>query len=158
MQGTTQTFGSKLREHRKANGLSLHKAADITGLSFTTISRLENGHHAPTQKTADKLKAIGFNVTEDDLYSLSKESLEVRVNALEQQMDSLVEDLLQRVSALEARGADLTPSEARELLLKLSEAYSPEQIKEWTANLPGSTKQPASGGRTKRAKRQPQRA
>lgn len=157
MQRAPQTFGQRLRDHRKSQGLSLHKAADITGLSFTTISRLENGHHVPTKKTADKLSLIGFLVNEEDRLG-HKEGLENRVAALEQQMDSVVEDLLQRVTALENRGGDIPPSEARELLTQLSEAYSPEQIKEWTANLKAQTKQPASGARTKQAKRQPQRA
>lgn len=157
MQQAAQTFGQRLRNHRKQQGLSLHKAADITGLSFTTISRLENGHHTPTRKTADKLAKIGFQVDEGERLG-HKEALENRVTTLEQQMDSLVEDLLERVTALENRGADLTPSEARDLLVKLSEAYSPQQIKEWTATLTDGAKQPASGARTKRAKRQPQRA
>lgn len=133
-----QTFGARLRQHRKARGLSQYKVAEITGLHFTAISRLENGHNMPTAATLEKLKLIGFEATTDEI-AATKHSLERRLTDLEQQMDTIIEDLLERVAALENKPREPTPSEAREMLVQLSQAYTPEQIKEWMANAKGGT-------------------
>lgn len=42
------TTGDTIRRLRNKAELSQRALADLTGLSFTTISRLENGHHLPT--------------------------------------------------------------------------------------------------------------
>jgi len=74
-------------------------------------------------------------------------------------MDSVVEDMLVRISDLESRGADMPPSEARRLLVQLSETYTPDQIKEWAATAKGQTTPTRGrGSASKQAKPQRQRA
>jgi transcriptional regulator with XRE-family HTH domain len=48
-------FGSKIYQRRKERNLSLREIARITGISASTISRIENGRLSPTLDVAAKL-------------------------------------------------------------------------------------------------------
>jgi transcriptional regulator with XRE-family HTH domain len=43
-----------MRKAREAHGLTLKQWADLTGVDFTTLSRIENGHRAPSEALAAK--------------------------------------------------------------------------------------------------------
>lgn len=49
------TFGSLLRRHRRARGLSCRDLAQLAGVALGTISHLENGLHCPTRATLARL-------------------------------------------------------------------------------------------------------
>jgi transcriptional regulator with XRE-family HTH domain len=50
-------FGEKLRAFRRAKGLTLRSLADAVGLSFTYLSKVENGR-VPYTPAADKIRAL----------------------------------------------------------------------------------------------------
>ena len=63
MPSKPETFAQKLREHRKANGMSVRDLAAIVEVSPSLISRFEHGKKAAgpvtLEKLADGLKLVG---------------------------------------------------------------------------------------------------
>jgi putative transcriptional regulator len=43
-----ELFGSRVREFRKARGLTQHQLAESAGIDRKTINRIENSHYSPT--------------------------------------------------------------------------------------------------------------
>jgi transcriptional regulator with XRE-family HTH domain len=55
----------RLREVREQRGLTARVLADRAGVSFVTISRIENGHMSPTVDMVEKLaKALRVHISE----------------------------------------------------------------------------------------------
>ncbi|MBI3455186.1 MAG: helix-turn-helix transcriptional regulator [Candidatus Rokubacteria bacterium] len=50
-------MGLLLRQWRDRRGLSLHALADKAGVSYVTISKIENGRMSPTVALLEKLAA-----------------------------------------------------------------------------------------------------
>lgn len=61
-------FGKKIRELRKTNGLTQRQLAELVGVDFTYISKIENDRldHTPSIKTIRKL-AEALNADELEL-------------------------------------------------------------------------------------------
>jgi ribosome-binding protein aMBF1 (putative translation factor) len=54
--------GTKVRELRKAQGLTQERLAELSALPQSHISKLENGEHSPSHKTVDRLaEALGVD-------------------------------------------------------------------------------------------------
>lgn len=57
------SIGSNIRDIRKSKGYSIMKVRELTGLSKSTISELENDKSSPTTETLGKLaKALDVNI------------------------------------------------------------------------------------------------
>ena len=66
------TFGQRLRELRKDKGLSQRELASRVGISFTYLSKIENGAmHPPRGKTITAL-ANALDTDADELFGLAK--------------------------------------------------------------------------------------
>ena len=66
------TFGQRLRELRKAKGLTQRELADRVGISFTYLSKIENGAMQPPRgKTITDL-ANALDTDADELFGLAK--------------------------------------------------------------------------------------
>ena len=53
-----------IRERRQALGISTRRLAALAGVSYPTISRIENGHEVPRWSTMQRLtEALGINAT-----------------------------------------------------------------------------------------------
>jgi len=66
------TFGQRLRELRKAKGLTQRELADRVGLSFTYLSKIENGAMPPPRgKTITDL-ANALDADADEMFGLAK--------------------------------------------------------------------------------------
>jgi transcriptional regulator with XRE-family HTH domain len=63
--------GLLLREWRDRRGLSLHQLAEKAGVSYVTISRIENGRMSPTVALLEKL-AAAMDLSLRDLFSDEK--------------------------------------------------------------------------------------
>ena len=61
----------KLKELRKAKGLTQQETADLLGLSQVTYSRYENGEREPSNDMLVKM-ALFFGVTVDQLLGVSR--------------------------------------------------------------------------------------
>jgi transcriptional regulator with XRE-family HTH domain len=56
-------MGLRLREWRERRGLSLRQLGERAGVSYVTISRIENGEMSPTVAMLEKLAgALGISV------------------------------------------------------------------------------------------------
>ena len=60
-------LGENIRNIRKAKGLSIMKLRELTGLSKSTISDLENGKSSPTTETLEKI-ATALKINIEDLF------------------------------------------------------------------------------------------
>ena len=49
---------NKIREARKAQGISVHKLGELVGVKGASISRYENGQRMPSVKMAKKLSEV----------------------------------------------------------------------------------------------------
>ena len=57
-----ENFGVVIQERRKFLGISTRRLADFAGVSYPTISRIENGHEAPRWSTMQRLThALGLD-------------------------------------------------------------------------------------------------
>ncbi len=66
------TFGQRLREIRKAKGMTQRELADKVGVSFTYLSKIENGAMQPPRgKTITDL-ATALDTDADELFGLAK--------------------------------------------------------------------------------------
>lgn len=59
-------IGEKVKSLRKQSNMSLRELAQVTGLSKTTLSDLENGTKNPSLDTVEKI-ATAFGLTSSDL-------------------------------------------------------------------------------------------
>lgn len=61
--GKRTGYGDRLRELRKAAGLTLEALADRVGIHFTTVAKIESGDRAPSLRMAETLaEALGTTV------------------------------------------------------------------------------------------------
>lgn len=65
----------KLKELRKAKGLTQQETADLLGLSQVTYSRYESGEREPSNEMLIKM-ALFFGVTVDQLLGVSRNDIE----------------------------------------------------------------------------------
>lgn len=66
------TFGQRMRELRKAKGLSQRELAGRIGLSFTYLSKIENGAMNPPSGTTITALAGALGADPDELFGLAK--------------------------------------------------------------------------------------
>jgi transcriptional regulator with XRE-family HTH domain len=63
MSSIGQDFASQLRARRREEGMSLRELAEASGVSFSTISRIERGHFTPTYDNAVRLaRTLGMRL------------------------------------------------------------------------------------------------
>lgn len=64
LASSIQDFASVVKEMRVKQGLSLRDLGKITGLCYSTVSRLERGEYAPTLDNAARLaRALGLDLS-----------------------------------------------------------------------------------------------
>ena len=61
-------FGTRIRELRKAKGISLRDFADLVGIDFTYLSKIENGKVDPPSE--EKIKSMADKLEVDAEYLL----------------------------------------------------------------------------------------
>lgn len=115
------SIGSVLREYRKKNGYTLKKLSDISGVSLTFISDIENGRKKPSTEKA-KLLADALNM---DIKLLLDEKVAEMID--EVQGDARVSN--PDIRAIARAGRNLTDDEASELR-KFAERLFPNAFKE----------------------------
>ena len=52
------TFGAALKKARDEAGLTQTELAKLLNVSFSSINRYENGHHAPTRIVEEAIKSF----------------------------------------------------------------------------------------------------
>lgn len=52
------TFGAALKAARESAGLTQKELARLMNVSYSSINRYENGHHAPTRIVEEALKTF----------------------------------------------------------------------------------------------------
>jgi len=65
-------IGRKIREIRKQKGITLEKLSDVTGLSYSFLSNLENGKHSITVANLSRIADV-LNVGMVHFFELSQE-------------------------------------------------------------------------------------
>lgn len=95
-------FGANVRQHRRAQRLTLEELAAATGLSRETIGKIERGAAAPLFETAEKIaSALGLHPT--SLFLTTPELPGMRgqhITAINQTLADLNEDQLARVEKM----------------------------------------------------------
>lgn len=64
-------FGSRIRELRKEKGISLRDFADMVGIDFTYLSKIENGKVDPPSEEKIKIMASQLGVEAEVLLGLA---------------------------------------------------------------------------------------
>jgi transcriptional regulator with XRE-family HTH domain len=65
-------FGKKIREYRKAKGLTQRELAKLVGIDFTYLSKIETGDMLPPGDEVIARLAQQLDVKEDELFLLAK--------------------------------------------------------------------------------------
>ena len=126
---------------RKNRGLTLIQVANMTGLSQSFLTRLENGERGLTVATAKKL-AYAYDVSVNELLrndtfdANSIESMRLQINAIDQEMAMLFEkrmNLAKHIGIYKVKNNLSITDEAREAeLVKKNTAYiSDKEIKKY---------------------------
>jgi len=104
------TFGKRVREHRKAKGLTQRELADLVGINFTYLSKIENDKleqdQSPRSDTIESL-AQALDADTDELLLLAR-----KIPELIKQRVIDRPDVFRKV-------ANLTDQELDELLKKM---------------------------------------
>lgn len=82
-------FGTNVRHHRRAKGMTQEALAERVGLSMETISKIERGASAPSFATAEEI-AVALEVASQVLFGFGEDAIPqgargralVRINAL----------------------------------------------------------------------------
>ena len=130
-----------LRIIRKNRGLTLNKVADMTGLSQSFLTRLENGERGLTVQTAKKL-AYAYDVSINELLrndtfdANSIESMRLQINTIDQEMAMLFEkrmNLAKHIGIYKAKNNMEITDDSREVeLVKRNTSYiSDKEIKKY---------------------------
>ncbi len=77
---TEYNIGARIRQLREEAGLSLRGLAELCGLSFNAISRIEHGENSPTVATLHRL-ASALNVPITDFFTQSQAQMTVFTRA-----------------------------------------------------------------------------
>jgi len=72
MEGPAMTFGQRLRELRKAKGVTQRSLANRIGVSFTYLSKLENDAMQPPSEATITAIAEALDADADELFGLAK--------------------------------------------------------------------------------------
>jgi HTH-type transcriptional regulator, competence development regulator len=64
-------FGTKVREARRAKGISLRAFAETIGISFTYLSKIEAGEMQPPAEAKIRLIVEHLSLDADELFSLA---------------------------------------------------------------------------------------
>jgi HTH-type transcriptional regulator, competence development regulator len=64
-------FGERVRELRKAQGMSQRELADRAGIDFTYLSKIENGHMEPPSEQVIRRVAEELDADADELIVLA---------------------------------------------------------------------------------------
>ena len=126
---------------RKNRGLTLNQVANMTGLSQSFLTRLENGERGLTVATAKKL-AFAYDISINELLrndtfdANSIESMRLQINAIDQEMAMLFEkrmNLAKHIGIYKVKNNLLITDEAREAdLVKKNTSYiSDKEIKKY---------------------------
>ena len=126
---------------RKNRGLTLNQVANMTGLSQSFLTRLENGERGLTVATAKKL-AYAYDISINELLrndtfdANSIESMRLQINAIDQEMAMLFEkrmNLAKHIGIYKVKNNLSITDEAREAdLVKKSTSYiSDKEIKKY---------------------------
>ena len=126
---------------RKNRGLTLNKVAEMTGLSQSFLTRLENGERGLTVQTAKKL-AYAYDVSINELLrndtfdANSIESMRLQINTIDQEMATLFEkrmNLAKHIGIYKAKNNIEITDEVRETeLIKRNIAYiSDKEVKKY---------------------------
>ena len=93
----SMTFGERVREIRKAQGISQRDLAAIVKVDFTYISKIETGDTPPPSRETIHRIAWALNADEGELFALagkvSAEVLAQRLTELEEKQAGLVDEL-----------------------------------------------------------------
>ena len=126
---------------RKNRGLTLNQVANMTGLSQSFLTRLENGERNLTVPTAKKL-AFAYDVSVNELLrndtfdANSIESMRLQINTIDQEMAMLFEkrmNLAKHIGIYKAKNNLVITDEAREndLVKKNTDYISDKEIKKY---------------------------
>ena len=105
-------IGSKIKELRKARGITQDQLAASIGISFQAVSKWENGIALPDIALAPKLAAY-FSVSMDELFDYNLKQIESDVEAIADE-------------AYKYRQSD--PEESRRILEKGLKKYNSKKI------------------------------
>lgn len=104
MTSGNKLFGTRIKELREEKGLTQEDLAELIGVEYQTINRIENGVYFTNYSNLEKL-AKAFNVSIDELFNYShikkKPKLIKEINAfLEKSASKEIELIYKFVRAL----------------------------------------------------------
>lgn len=95
-------IGLLIRDFRHSKGWSSEEFAREIGMSYPTISRIENGHHGPSAILLQKLAEAGMDISEISAASRSfskEQTLSYRLAEVENRLVKM-EDTIKQLLAL----------------------------------------------------------
>ena len=87
-------IGRRIKEIRKKQGISQEHLAEITGINYRTVLRIENGHTSPSLNTLYKI-ASSLHCTVTDFFEYRHlQSREVLLREILKKLETLPDDEL----------------------------------------------------------------
>ena len=114
------TFGAYIRKKRKERHISLRKLADLIGINFTYLSKIENSELAPPSEEKVLALANVLELDADDLFHLAgKPSGELAYLAVQPHMPTILR-----------AAKDLNDDEKREVVRYIESRRLQKQVKD----------------------------
>lgn len=97
MNSTIKLFGKRIKELRKSNNYKQEQLAEILGVDYQTISRIETGYYFTSYDNLEKL-AKAFNVEIKDLFDFKHlQELKILKENLKTNIENLSEQKIQKL-------------------------------------------------------------
>ncbi len=97
MNSTIKLFGKRIKELRKSNNYKQEQLAEILGVDYQTISRIETGYYFTSYDNLEKL-AKAFNVEIKDLFDFKHlQELKILKENLQTNIENLSEQKIQKL-------------------------------------------------------------
>ena len=97
MNSTIKLFGKRIKELRKSNNYKQEQLAEILGVDYQTISRIETGYYFTSYDNLEKL-AKEFNVEIKDLFDFKHlQELKILKENLKTNIENLSEQKIQKL-------------------------------------------------------------
>lgn len=123
-----RTLGENIAKRRKEQGLSQVKLGELTGLSQTAITQIENGHVIPRRTNVENI-AKALNCAIDDLY-MNLPVLKIKPQDIAKLWQQVVEEndsLKQEIVRLKARVKQLEDEKIAQIKERIAKLRAKDQ-------------------------------
>lgn len=99
-------IGKLIKDFRLKKGMTNDEFREGLGVSYPTLSRVENGHHGPSAAMVQKLAAMGMDISDLSFASRPhsvEQTISYRLSEVENRLSRMEETIKKLISIIEEK-------------------------------------------------------